>query len=56
MFMDILQFVEQMARIAELSRISHPEASLFIFVQNVINYPVLEVWDAPHPLLVPTKG
>ena len=56
MFMDILQFVEQMARITELSRISHPEVSLFSFVQNVIDYPVLEVWVTPRPLLVPAKG
>ena len=56
MFMDILQFVEQMARIAELSRISHPEVSLFSFVQNVIDYSVLEVWVVSRPLLVPAKG
>ena len=54
--MDIFQFVEQIARIARGLRISHPEVSLFSFVQNVINYPVLEEWDAPHPLLVPVKG
>ena len=56
MLMDIFQFMEQMARITELSRISHPEVSLFSFVQNVINYPVLEVWVTPHPLLVPSRG
>ena len=56
MFMHILQFVKQMARIAELLRISHPEVSLFSFVQNVIDYPVLEVWVAPRPPSSSCKG
>ena len=56
MLMDIFQFVEQITRITRGLRFSHPEVSLFSLVQNVIDYPVLEVWVAPRPLLVPAKG
>ena len=40
---NILQFVERMAKITELSGISYPEVSLFVFVRNVLVTPMLGV-------------